>query len=133
MIKVVTQFIHRTYLLLRNLRLVPLIQSHFRFGKMIKSRLNIKQFFRILSDLMSNGQCTFTALPLLKSFARYESMIMVVSLRISLRPISFCVGDFKPIRARSLSLSDIARKSMENLHASVLTELLIIDPQKDHQ
>lgn len=82
MIKVVTQFIHRTYLLLRNLRLVPLIQSHFRFGKMIKSRLNIKQFFRILSDLMLNGQCTFTALLLLKSFARYESMIMVVSLRI---------------------------------------------------
>lgn len=77
---------------------------------------------------MSNGQCTLTPLLLLESFARNESMIMVVSLRISLRPISFCGGDFKPIRARSLSLSDIARKRMENLHASVLTELLIIDP-----
>lgn len=56
MIKVGTQFIHRTHFSFSNFVRIPSRHLDFLFGKMIKSWPDIRLFHKILADFLSDGR-----------------------------------------------------------------------------
>lgn len=133
MIKVLTQFIHNLsgWHQDRSLYLLPLVLSWPRKDDQEDDFLAISQW--ILVTCASNWHLQ-RHIALAKVTERdYESMIMAVVLFILFWLRLVRIDGFSSLTSQSLTLPDIDRKLIMNLHASATIYLLIIDPIEDLQ